>query len=75
MFAWAQGQFCQVSPFGVHLVLDAFNIWHVVIEAEGRRGHRRGGPINVDPFVVNFRLEPLKGGLPVIGYNVVCLQK
>ena len=25
-------QFCEVSPFSVHLVLDSFDIWHAVIE-------------------------------------------
>ena len=25
-------QFCEVSPFSVHLVLDTFDIWHAVIE-------------------------------------------
>ena len=31
-------QFCEVSPFSVHLVLDTFDIWHAVIELTIVRG-------------------------------------
>lgn len=72
-------QFCEVSPFSVHLVLDTFDIWHAVIEFLEGGGQRticdcrRPKMANFDSLVVNSVLEAFKRRSFVIGYNVLGL--
>ena len=48
-------QFCEVSPFSVHLVLDTFDIWHAVIELTiGYIGRIRRQRSTVDLEASNF---------------------
>ena len=61
-------QFCEVSPFSVHLVLDTFDIWHAVIELSiGYIGRIRRQRSTVD-LEVQFLYQ-----IGILGQNIEAL--